>query len=201
MASTVSYVKLQYFNGDLYEGYWLNPQGCPHGYGTYTWQDGLKYEGSWRKGLKHGYGSQTYPSGDKYEGGWKDGQWHGYGELTQTSLGRTYFGGFASGLEHGYAQIRRGGADNRFYDGGVRQGQRHGYGNLTTPLGTMEGGYKYNKQDGWQEVKAPMRHDYSGTYRDGKMWGVGRMVEYASGKTFDGVWENNDYKGPLTYKK
>ena len=191
------YIRLEYSNRDVYEGWWLDSQQCPHGPGTYTWASGVKYEGSWKHGKKHGYGVQTYPSGDRYDGGWKDGQWHGYGELTRPEQGRTYQGGFVAGQEHGYAIIRRREPDGRYYEGGIRQGQRHGYGNLTTPIGTMEGGFKYDKQDGWQEIRAPMRHDYSGTYRDGKMWGVGRMNEYATGKIYDGVWENNDYMGPL----
>lgn len=195
------YFKLNYTNGDVYEGWYLDSHQCPHGPGVYTWASGVKYEGSWHFGRKHGYGIQTYPSGDRYDGGWKDGQWHGYGELWTPSKGRTYQGGFVAGQEHGYAIIRRKAPDGRGYDGGVRQGMRHGYGVLTTPVGTMEGGFKFDKQDGWQEVRAPMRHDYSGTFKEGKMWGVGRMYEAATGKAFDGVWENNEFKGELTWKK
>lgn len=196
----IRYIRLAYTNGDSYDGWWSDAQQAPHGPGTYTWASGVKYDGSWRHGKKHGYGMQSYPSGDRYDGGWKDGQWHGYGELIRPSLNRVYQGGFVAGQEHGFAIIRRGAPDNRSYEGGIRQGQRHGYGNLITPMGTFEGGFKYDKQDGWQEVRAPMRHDYSGTYREGKMWGVGRMNEYATGKIFDGVWENNDFKGPLPKK-
>jgi hypothetical protein len=195
------YIRLQYNNGDKYEGYWLDGLQCPHGMGIYTWASGVKYDGSWNQGKKHGYGVQTYPTGDKYDGGWKDGQWHGYGELTKPSEGRTYQGGFVTGTEHGYAVIRRKEPDGRTYEGGIRQGRRHGYGYLSTPVGTMEGGFKCDKQDGWQEIKAPMRHDYSGTYRDGKMEGVGRMVEWSTGRVFEGVWQNNDYKGKLNLPK
>jgi hypothetical protein len=160
----------------------------------------VKYEGSWVNGRKHGFGVQTYPTGDKYEGGWKEGQWHGYGELTRPAQGRTYCGGFANGQEHGFAIIRRKEPDGRWYEGGMRQGQRHGYGNLVTPIGTMEGGFKYDRQDGWQEIRAPMRQDYSGTYREGKKNGVGRMIEHATAKVFDGVWDNDVYKGALPGK-
>src|SRR5437667_11268524 len=101
------YLRLEYTNRDIYEGWWLDSQQCPHGPGTYTWASGVKYDGSWKHGRKHGYGVQTYPSGDRYDGGWKDGQWHGYGELTRPGLGRTYQGGFVAGQEQGYAIIRR----------------------------------------------------------------------------------------------
>jgi hypothetical protein len=191
-------IRIEHPNHDVYEGWWNDQSNCPHGQGTYTWANGVKYDGSWKEGRKHGYGCQTYPNGDKYDGGWKDGQWHGYGEYTRQDQGRKYLGGFANGQEHGYAVIRRENPlDRRVYEGGIRQSQRHGYGKLTTPIGTMEGGFKFDLQDGWQEVRAPMRHDYSGTYRDGKMWGVGTMKEYASGKTYDGVWDNNEFQGPL----
>jgi hypothetical protein len=191
-------IRIEHPNHDVYEGWWSDHQNCPHGHGTYTWANGVKYEGSWKEGRKHGYGCQTYPNGDKYDGGWKDGQWHGYGEYTRQDQGRKYLGGFANGQEHGFAVIRRENPlDRRVYEGGIRQSQRHGYGKLTTPIGTMEGGFKFDLQDGWQEVRAPMRHDYSGTYRDGKMWGVGTMKEYSTGKTYDGVWDNNEFQGPL----
>jgi hypothetical protein len=191
-------IRIEHPNHDVYEGWWSDQHNCPHGPGTYTWANGVKYQGSWKEGRKHGYGLQTYPNGDKYDGGWKDGQWHGYGEYTKQDQGRKYHGGFANGQEHGYAVIRRENPlDRRVYEGGIRQSQRHGYGKLTTPIGTMEGGFKFDLQDGWQEVRAPMRHDYSGTYRDGKMWGVGTMKEYSTGKTYDGVWDNNEFQGPM----
>jgi hypothetical protein len=191
------FIRLQYGNGDKYEGFWLDSSQCPHGLGTYTWCSGVKYEGSWLNGKKHGYGIQTYPSGDRYEGGWKEGEWHGYGDMIRPSEGRQYQGGFVRGQEHGFALIRRRAPDGRVYEGGIRQGHRHGYGNLSTPMGTMEGGFKDDKQDGWQEVRAPGRHDYSGTYKDGKMEGIGRLYEFSSNKVFEGVWQNNDYKGKL----
>src|ERR1700736_2409949 len=104
--ASIQFQRLKYSNGDVYEGFWLMPQQCPHGQGIYTWAAGVKYDGSWQNGQTHGYGTQTYPSGDKYEGGWKEGQWHGYGELYRAAQGRTYQGGFQAGLEHGYAVIK-----------------------------------------------------------------------------------------------
>ena len=246
MSRSERHVYVEYKNGDVYEGQWMDKRQIPHGSGTYIWRSGLKYvgnwvygtksghgeqifpcgvkyvglwlndkrhengrqeylngalyHGGWQKGEELGYGVQTYASGDKYNGGWKEGMWHGYGEMTLPRMGRTYRGGFANGQEHGYAEICRELPDGRRYDGGIRQGKRHGYGFLSTPIATMEGGFKDDRQDGWQEIRAPMRHDYSGTYRDGHMWGVGHMYEYATGKIFDGVWEKNVYKGPLRHE-
>src|SRR5947207_9390133 len=192
------YTQLVYPNQDLYQGWVQDSLGCAQGPGTYISASGVRYDGSWHNGRKHGFGVETYPSGDRYEGGWKDGLWHGYGEFIRPSLGRTYKGGFAAGQEQGYATILRGEPDGRYYEGGIRKGRKHGYGALTTPIGTMEGGFKFDKQDGWQEIRAPKRHDFSGTYREGKMWGIGVMTEHATGKKFEGVWENNDCMRPAT---
>ena len=40
------------------------------GIGTYTYNNGVKYEGEWYKGYFHGLGSITYPDGIQYEGQW-----------------------------------------------------------------------------------------------------------------------------------
>lgn len=181
---TIRLLRLQYANKDTYEGWWSDDHNGPHGPGTYTWSSGVKYDGSWVNGKKHGYGMQTYPTGDKYESGWKEGQWHGYGELTRPTQGRIYCGGFSAGQENGFAIIRRAAPDGSYYEGGVRLG---GYGCLMTPIGTFQGGFKFNEQDGWEDIQvlAPMKHDYSGTYNAGKMHGVGRMVDYTTGRIYD----------------
>lgn len=196
----LQYIRIVYPNQDTYEGWVQGSLGyIPEGQGTLTSASGVRYEGWWHKGLKHGFGIERYPSGDQYEGGWKEGHRHGYGEYIRPSIGRTYKGGFDQGREQGYATIIRE-PDGRSYDGGILKGIRHGYGVLTTPLGTMEGGFKFDKQEGWQEIRAPKRHDFSGTYREGKMWGVGVMTEHTTGKKFDGVWESNYFLGPGTWK-
>jgi len=50
-----------------------------HGFGTYIWQDGRKYEGHYRHNKKHGDGTYTYSDGSKYEGEWVEGSQHGLG--------------------------------------------------------------------------------------------------------------------------
>lgn len=41
-----------------------------HGYGTYKWADGRRYEGEYLNDHKHGHGLYTYADGRKYDGEW-----------------------------------------------------------------------------------------------------------------------------------
>ena len=45
-----------------------------HGYGSYTWKDGRKYEGYYENDKKQGYGVYTWADGRKYEGNWLNGK-------------------------------------------------------------------------------------------------------------------------------
>jgi hypothetical protein len=44
----------------------LTLNGERHGQGTYTFQDGKTYVGTWHHGLRHGQGALTFPNGDTY---------------------------------------------------------------------------------------------------------------------------------------
>ena len=48
-----------------------------HGKGVYTWPDGKKYEGLYRKGQKHGPGTLSLPDGKVYYGNWRKGKLDG----------------------------------------------------------------------------------------------------------------------------
>ena len=50
------------------------------GFGIYTWQDGRKYEGQYKKDKKHGNGVYTWADGRKYDGEWQNGRQHGKGK-------------------------------------------------------------------------------------------------------------------------
>ena len=53
--------------------------GKRHGYGSYHYLDGGRYEGEWMDGRINGFGSLTYADGDKYVGAWTDGKMNGQG--------------------------------------------------------------------------------------------------------------------------
>jgi len=50
-----------------------------HGYGVYSWNNGLRYEGSWDHGLQDGMGKITWPSGEYFFGEFRRGRQDGYG--------------------------------------------------------------------------------------------------------------------------
>jgi hypothetical protein len=47
------------------------------GYGTYSWPDGMRYEGYFEKDKKNGFGHLFYPDGRRYEGKFKNNKHHG----------------------------------------------------------------------------------------------------------------------------
>lgn len=69
-------------NGNRYEGEFRR-NGDFHGYGIYTWANGERYEGQWHNDERTGYGTYTWPSGSRYEGEYRDGKPHGYGTYTR----------------------------------------------------------------------------------------------------------------------
>lgn len=66
-------------NGDLFNGSWR--KGLPNGYGVYEFTNGDVYKGAWKDGLMDGRGTYTYDNGDKYIGGWKEGKMNGRGHF------------------------------------------------------------------------------------------------------------------------
>ena len=50
-----------------------------HGKGTFTWADGRKYRGQYKRDVKHGFGVFENSDGRKYIGEWKDGVQDGTG--------------------------------------------------------------------------------------------------------------------------
>jgi hypothetical protein len=69
--------RVEYKNGDIYEGSFKN--GMRHGAGTYQFVDGDCYEGAWHNGRKHGHGTYTWKDGSKYVGSWSGNRQDGDG--------------------------------------------------------------------------------------------------------------------------
>jgi len=63
---------------DTYEGHFS--AGLPHGFGTYTWNDGSVYTGQWKKGMRNGRGKYTHMLDGKEivdDGLWKNDTYKG----------------------------------------------------------------------------------------------------------------------------
>lgn len=64
------YGSVKFDDGDRYEGTFKS--GKPHGQGTYTWASGEVYTGEFLDGNFHGRGTWTWPDGTKYVGNFKN---------------------------------------------------------------------------------------------------------------------------------
>ena len=66
-------------NGDQYSGSWT--KGLSQGYGVYEFANGDIYKGNWMLGKMEGRGTYVYNNGDKYIGMWKAGKMEGRGHF------------------------------------------------------------------------------------------------------------------------
>lgn len=101
-----------YASGKVQQGSWLEggyvaprPAGqekgclsgdCTNGYGSYRFQKGDYYEGSFQNGKPHGHGMVQYQNGDRYEGEMEVGAFAGYGTFYQKN-GSIFEGRWSAG--------------------------------------------------------------------------------------------------------
>ncbi|XP_069666253.1 radial spoke head 10 homolog B isoform X5 [Haliaeetus albicilla] len=166
-----------YFEGgNTYKG--MFSEGLMHGQGTYTWTDGVKYEGTmyydqehtswysgdWINNVKEGWGMRCYKSGNIYEGQWEKNVRHGKGRMRWLTANQEYMGQWVYGIQHGY-------------------------GTHVWFLKRMPGS------------QYPLRNEYIGDFVNGERHGHGKFV-YASGAVYDGEWVCNKKhgKGKFVFK-
>lgn len=142
---------------------------CYSGNGTYQFNSGGKYQGSFRNGKMHGSGTHISRSGNRYEGTWYYGKRQGKG-IMNFSNGDTYSGSFKNDQLQGLGKIRYRNGDS--YDGAWKNSKAHGQG-------------KYLFHDGDR---------YSGQFAAGKFHGKGQM-RYANGAIYEGYWASNKKHG------
>jgi hypothetical protein len=112
---------ITYPNGDFYVGQ-VNEMGVPHGEGTYTWEDGSVYKGTWLMGFKEGFGIYETLEGYRYRGEWRRSEKWGFGVESGETLDQRSF----------------------VYEGGFMRNQRHGLG---TKNGSIQVKYKHGRRD------------------------------------------------------
>ena len=92
--------QVQYPNGDVFDGYFLN--GVRDGKGTMTYaEQGTKYEGEWKNNLKEGIGKMTFGTEGEYTGHFVAGQRSGEGVYKYLKTKDLYSGSWKNGLKHG----------------------------------------------------------------------------------------------------
>ncbi len=95
-------VRIEYPNGDVYEGGWKN--GLREGAGTYTYANGDVYFGSWISNRKNSLNaSYTCKGHYRYCGPFKDDKFDGYAKMKLDS-GMEFEGYFKDGLREGEGQ-------------------------------------------------------------------------------------------------
>ena len=110
-------------NGDRYEGNWSN--GWINGYGTYYFRDGNIYQGYFLKAIKTGKGKFYWSDGNRYDGDWLNDERTGKGKF-YWSDGNRYEGEFLNGKKNGYGIYYWSNGDR--YDGYWLNGKRTGKG-------------------------------------------------------------------------
>ncbi len=83
-------------NGHIYEGEFYNQTMT--GYGTYKYDNGIKYIGYFNDGVKQGQGSEFYADGDLiYKGSFERDRRNGFGVLYEKKSVKTFEGEFKNG--------------------------------------------------------------------------------------------------------
>jgi hypothetical protein len=75
-----------------------------HGEGTYIYEDGSMYVGSWKNGKLNGFGRRTFSNGSVYSGGFVSNKKHGQGVFTSAD-GNSFRGNFRANKKHGYGEL------------------------------------------------------------------------------------------------
>ena len=89
-------------NGNKYEGEWKDNK--QYGQGNFTWKNGQKYVGEHKNNKRNGKGIYTYLSGGKYEGTYLNNKKNGQGVYTHPN-GKIEDGEWKNGKLNGYAKV------------------------------------------------------------------------------------------------
>ena len=151
-------------------GYYIgavNADGKRHGYGTYYWNSGSRYEGDWYLGDMHGHGTYYYKDGDKYEGEFYHDDRHGFGVFSYTS-GARYEGEYRNDKRTGKGTYFY--ADGDKYVGDFVDGDFHGKGTYYWNSGAWyEGDWANDERNGMGTYHYPDGTWTYGEYKDSKL--------------------------------
>lgn len=203
--------------------------GKRNGFGTVNYANGDLYEGEWLDDCRHGTGklqlhkvTQLGPNlfGWRYTGGFVEDQFGGHGTLLLDVEGNKYAGNWKDGVRSGCGREEVGGD---VYEGQFDQDTRHGKGTLTTREGQIvecqfvrgvsndpNGAIHYPDGALYRgAVKGCARHGegrmqfangdiYDGEYRNDTRHGVG-MLACANGDMYQGMWSDDAMHGGGTF--
>lgn len=166
---------------------------CTDGNGTYVYKNGVKYSGSFYRGLPHGNGQLYYPDGSQYSGNFVKGKKQGYGILRYKE-GNIYKGDFSNDLISGYGVMEYANGDS--YSGNWTDNTMHGTGTYYARDGWIfHGNFKAGKPDGRADMTLADGTVYSGTWVKGWKQGVFN-IKKSSGETVRVIFKDDEYVGP-----
>ena len=203
------YGKIQYANGDVYEGEFYDDKR--EGFGMYTWKGGGKFSGESLANVFNGFGLLEFVDGTKYVGDFKDGEFDGEGEKTYTN-GVSQKGLFGKGkyqgkikyynkplgttgclngdCDNGYGMYYSA-ANNRFF-GYFKDGLRDRFGAYYWEDGTRwVGQFDKNLLTGYGTYYFISGEKYVGYFIDSKRNGWGINYDPATGIKKIGFWVDN----------
>ena len=178
----------------VYEGE-MNHGGCMReGRGACLFNDGLLYEGDWRKNKEHGRGRLVIAEDRRtvYDGEWERGRMHGRGVY--------YYHMYRPGkdsraLVHHRKQDLSDPSRGGMYEGDFKENSRHGFGKYTLPDGSSyDGEWRDNVPTGRGIFRWTDGSVFSGQWKDGKRHGIGTL-QAADGFQYEGSWVKNTMEG------
>ncbi|HHS95015.1 MAG TPA: peptidase C14 caspase catalytic subunit p20 [Phaeodactylibacter sp.] len=146
---------------------------CINGKGTYLYDSGARYVGTFKNGKIHGEGVLYFSNGNKYFGSWQNQYREGKGKMVFTN-GDIYRGHFHKSKFNGHGTMNF--ANGDVYEGEWKDDLQHGQGIYTFADGNR----------------------YEGLFAQGKFHGQGTMF-YTDGSVFEGSWKNNFKDGQGSY--
>lgn len=131
-------------DGSKYVGTFFKSQ--PHGSGIFYLSDGSKYEGEFSQGEKNGKGKMTFATGDVYLGNFSAGVFSGLGKMMYRN-GDVYTGYWVNGKSSGKGRYVF--SDGDYYVGGFLEGEFSGAGKLVRKDGSYyEGQWMKSRKHG-----------------------------------------------------
>ena len=196
---------MQWSDGGLYEGMWVNDKRhgkgvMRFGTGDALWSHGDVFEGTWRDGaFGDGFsGTMRFADGGLYEGKWFRGRQHNDGVYTYPN-GDVFTGKFANGgRADGPGHMKYANGDD--YEGCWVSDVRHGEGTMKYASGdAYTGTWKHGMYDVGERTFTETNDCYSGAWEADLPHGRGTMVYGTErgvmkpGDVYEGPWAGGDH--------
>ncbi|KAH7425661.1 hypothetical protein KP509_11G065000 [Ceratopteris richardii] len=163
---------------------------------SYSWANGVLFEGEIDKGFESGKGKFTWPTGASYEGSFQNGCLHGFGTY-RTADGSFYSGSWIMNVKHGSGEQQYENGDS--YRGNWSQGNRDGHGTYTWANGNSYiGGWKSGAMNGKGKLTWSNGDFFEGYWCEGKEHGHG-IYTWADTGCYVGTWSKGLKDGKGTF--